>query len=149
MNNVLAQNVSELDILDALKYIENKYGKTIAEFVEKIYRLETRHFKSYLFKQTYGAGLLYNEKTKYLGEPFCLWILERESGNIIVSPNTLGAKRFCYVKFKSLLQAFDYLARYITKNGNELENIYNRIKRYGGGEKYLEKVLNIKNIYVK
>lgn len=41
----------------ALKEVLNKYGRSIAEHVEAIYRLETNHFKSGQFKGTFSPGM--------------------------------------------------------------------------------------------
>lgn len=40
-----------------LKDISKKYGNSIAQNVEKIYRLETNHFKSGQFKHTFSPGM--------------------------------------------------------------------------------------------
>jgi hypothetical protein len=40
-----------------LKKIKNKFGGNIAKNVERIYRLETNHFKSGQFQNTYSPGM--------------------------------------------------------------------------------------------
>jgi hypothetical protein len=51
------QTYSEADFIAALPKVVTKYGKGIAEYVEKIYRLETAHFKSEQFKATGTPGM--------------------------------------------------------------------------------------------
>lgn len=47
----------EPQIIDALKLVCDKYSKELAATVEKIFRNETKHFKSDNFLMTYGAGM--------------------------------------------------------------------------------------------
>lgn len=54
------KNPSEAEIIEALQDIANNksYGLEIARNVEKIFRLETAHFTSAIYKNTNAAGMI-------------------------------------------------------------------------------------------
>jgi hypothetical protein len=143
------KEASESDIIQALKRIKNEFGDEIAKRVEKIFRLETAHFKSEAFKKTNSAGLLWNERYFKHRDKYCVYIKEiRDSkGNLIknaiVPAGTEGAKKFCYVVFPTVYDGMRYLAIYLNKYG-----IDKGTARWGGGEKYLALVKKIQNKFV-
>lgn len=51
------KNPTENQIIATLQTIKNTYGKDIALNVEKIFRLESGHFSSEIYKKTNGAGI--------------------------------------------------------------------------------------------
>ena len=143
------KQASESDIIQALRQIKNEFGYEIARRVEKIFRLETAHFRSRAFKKTNSAGLLWNEKYFKHRDKYCVWIKEiRDSqGNLIknaiVPEGTEGAKRYCYVIFPTIYDGMRYLAVYLSRYG-----IDKGTERWGGGEKYLTLVKKIQNKFV-
>ncbi|WP_321838882.1 hypothetical protein [Paraburkholderia bannensis] len=48
---------NEEDAKDALRYIFDKYGRSIAEIVERMYRVETRHFHSMQYRRCGTGGM--------------------------------------------------------------------------------------------
>jgi hypothetical protein len=143
------KKASEYDIIQALKRIKNEFDDEIAKRVEQIFRLETSHFKSTVFKKTNSAGLLWNERYFKHRDKYCVWVKEiRDSqGNLIknaiVKEGTEGAKRYCYVIFPTIYDGMRYLAVYLSRYG-----IDKGTARWGGSEKYLALVKKIQNKFV-
>ena len=54
---VFKKSEYEKEFAFVLKKVKNRYGENIAKNVEKMYRLETNHFKSGQFKGTYSPGM--------------------------------------------------------------------------------------------
>lgn len=50
-------NFTEKDAIAGIKAVAEKYGADAAAVVEKLYRLETDHFKSGNYRETGGAGM--------------------------------------------------------------------------------------------
>jgi hypothetical protein len=144
--------ISESEIKQAFDKLSHNYGKELAALVEKLYRLETKHFKSYVFKNTLGAGLLWNEKYFSNKPKFCVYLKPVYKngifqGNKIVNENEPGAKKYCYVIFPNIYEGLKYVADYLIKH--KKENDYKpALLRWGGFPEYPDKVLKIKNIFV-
>lgn len=139
---------NEENIRAALKQIVAKYGSNIASIVEKMYRLETAHFKSAVFKHTNGAGVLYNKKyfshRNYI-EVYVkpLYKNGKHLKNVFAKEGDPDAKIYRYVVFPTILDGMTYLANYINKYGNKAP------ERWSGGAynlAYLNK--NIKTKFV-
>lgn len=92
--------------------IKNSYSDDVLRQVEKIYRLETSHFKSGQYKASLSAGMVYSIDNKILP-----WKL---SGYDVVGFSKafeVGGKSYRYVAFGSLSEGFRYLADYIVRHG--------------------------------
>lgn len=55
------------DAKDALRYIFDKYGRSIAETVERMYRTETRHFQSMQYRRCGTGGMEQHGPAPYYG----------------------------------------------------------------------------------
>lgn len=116
----------------ALLYIYNQYGKDIAIIVEKMYRLETSHFKSEQYKhcgtggmESFGSAPYYGwDSTTFIKHPehtpIGTWSayegkgLSDDGGNKQVTN-----KQKTFVKLPSVLAGMEYKAEYIVRyNGN-------------------------------
>jgi hypothetical protein len=144
--------ISEVEIKQAFNKLSQNYGKELAALVEKLFRLETRNFKSYVFKNTFGAGLLWNEKYFSNKPKFCVYVKPIYKngifeGNKIVSENEPGAKKYCYVVFSNIYEGIKYVADYLLKHKKE-NDFLPALRRWGGFPEYPDKVLKIKNIFV-
>jgi hypothetical protein len=142
---------TENDIISALQKIKLQYGQDIAELTEKMYRYETGHFKSFVFKKTNGAGVIVNPSTeKFFTHRDKLVVHVKpliKDGkflkNIIVPEGTPGAKKYTYVIFPTIYDGMKYLAMYIQKYGNEAP------KHWSGGAydiAKLNKLINAKYV---
>ncbi|WP_246327085.1 hypothetical protein [Burkholderia guangdongensis] len=60
-------NFTEEDAADALRYIFDKYGRAIAETVERMYRTETRHFQSMQYRRCGTGGMEAHGPAPYYG----------------------------------------------------------------------------------
>ncbi|WP_244146538.1 lytic transglycosylase domain-containing protein [Paraburkholderia sp. BCC1876] len=58
---------NEADARDALRYIFDKYGRSIAETVERMYRTETRHFQSMQYRRCGTGGMEVHGDAPYYG----------------------------------------------------------------------------------
>jgi hypothetical protein len=133
---------TENDIISALQKIKLQYGQDIAELAEKMYRYETGHFKSFVFKKTNGAGVIVSPSTeKFFTHRDKLVVYVKpliKDGkflkNIIVPEGTAGAKKYTYVIFPNIYDGMKYLAMYIQKYGNEAP------KRWSGGAYDINKI---------
>jgi len=98
---------TEQDAKDAILNIEKKYGKEMAQTVEKMARLETNHFKSSQFKLTGTAGMEAGAWGKYLPDV---------KQTIMLKDPVLGMRPFLVW---NPMEFFIFLAEYIKRyNGN-------------------------------
>ena len=106
-----------------LKSIMKKYGKAIAINVEKIYRLETNHFKSGQFKNTFSPGMeSFGKKYPYGWNTMArvFWddnILYRPVGFYKGKENQTGLTK-TFLKFPNLKAAMFTLAAFLEHYGN-------------------------------
>jgi hypothetical protein len=119
--NIKSKEHMRLPIINALKYIKDKYGLETATVVEKIYRLETGHFGSGQFANTFSPGM---EKhgSNY---PFGWTSMENFWSSINFTPafytmpeNTTGIVK-TFIKFPNVQMAMESLAYYIKKYNPE------------------------------
>jgi len=144
-NNVtLPQMTNTLPLLTdeqlkaAFKNLANKYGVSIAKAVEQIYRLETAHFKSLGFKNTYGAGALgYNTPNFGWGNTNL-----NSYGVSKLWDYVVNGKTYHYLVFPSINLGLNFLADYLVKysKGNDITP---GIQRWGSAPGYLDKVLKV------
>jgi hypothetical protein len=143
------KQATEKDIAEALRRIKEEFSEEIAKRVEQIFRLETANFKSYIFKKTNAAGLLYNDKYFKHRDKICVYVKEirDERGNLIrnkiVDSSDKDAKKYCYVVFDTVYEAMRYLALYLKRYG-----VDGGTARWGGSEKYLALVKKIQTKFV-
>lgn len=135
--------LTEQDISAAFKQLAKKYTPEIAKAVEKMYRLETAHFKSLGFKNTYGAGAL-----GYVNQPNYGWgnLDLKKYGVTGLWSYIVNGKKFDYLVFSSFPLALNFLADYLlrfSKNGD----LKFGIQRWGSSQGYVEKVLRVTSKY--
>lgn len=140
--------VTENEIRNALKIVEQNFGTDIAKLVEKIYRAETAHFKSVQFLLTYSAGMLkFKDTYPYgWGNFKTFWALNpsyKPVGYVQIYV-TREKKDFFYLAFGSLTAAMMTLADYVKKNGPLRWNSTNKAAQ----AEYATLLNSIKNRYV-
>lgn len=153
LNKTAATMPDENEIRDALQAIANRYGRDIAQTIERMYRIETNHFKSKQFAATGSAGMeRHREKFPYgwfsmsdLWQrrpeiaPVGIWTAKEGVGLMNDTPKTKA-----FLKFPSVLAAMTALAEYLQK--------YNAGRWYAGtdrarGEAYEKTLQKIKLRY--
>lgn len=125
---------SDQEIKKVLNIITSVYGKSIAENVERIYRLETANFKSEQFLKSYSAGMMaFSDYYPYgwttLGKEY--WNkFNKPVGVVSVGENPGlsgtggGVKKF--VKFASLDDAMLTLAYFLKTHNNNPGRWYSK-----------------------
>jgi hypothetical protein len=139
--NTMPNELTETDLNNAFKQLQSIYGYDVARYVEKIYRLETGHFKSLGFKMTNGAGALVVK-----GRPNYGW------GNIDFTKygmsHTWTYNGFEYLAFDTLQGALNFLADYLVRNSANNKGIEYAVQRWGSSPNYLTKVNGITNKFI-
>ncbi|WP_211460486.1 M23 family metallopeptidase [Collimonas silvisoli] len=116
----------ENDAKEALRYIYDKYGKDTAEVVERMYRVETAHFKSKQYKQcgtpgmeSHGSPPYYGWNGPYFSEaPTGLWGAFEGAGLSGAGGNAqVTDKKKQFVKVSSVKVGMEYVAKY--KDGHD------------------------------
>lgn len=102
---------------NALLKIKNLYGLEIAQNVERIYRLETNHFRSLQFFRTYTAGMLsFSAKYPYGWTSFKpLWDANTNMAPTGYWATKINNQPFIYLAFPTLESAMFVLAGYLQK----------------------------------
>ncbi|HGL4259048.1 TPA: lytic transglycosylase domain-containing protein [Burkholderia dolosa] len=121
-------NFTEEDARDALKYIFDKYGRTIAETVERMYRTETRHFQSTQYRRCGTGGMEVHGPAPYYGwtpdfysePPIGTWAAFEGAGLSGVGGNAQVTNREkVFVVVSSVRVGMEFKAKYIVHyNGN-------------------------------
>lgn len=137
-------------VANAFKKIAEEYGNEIAQTAERIYRMETSHFKSNIFKRTNSAGVVTTPNSKNFAhrDKVTVYVkpLRDDKGNLIKNlivkkqfKNQSDVKPYTYVVFPTFYEGLKFLANYIknkgiekapslwSRNGYDLEKI-NKIK---------------------
>ncbi|NMD01070.1 MAG: hypothetical protein GYA62_15310 [Bacteroidales bacterium] len=127
--------VTDLELQNIFNKIKNKYGLELAKQVEKIARIETAHFKSGGYKNTYGFGALAFKNSFPYG-----WSESRVKN---VSGIWKAPNNYTYLVFNSPESGLIFLADYL-KAGN----LKDRVQKWGSAPGYYENVQNIKNKFV-
>jgi hypothetical protein len=142
------KTVTENEIRNSLKTVEQNFGTEIARWVEKIYRGETAHFKSVQFLLTYSAGMLkFKDKYPYgWGNFKTFWALNPNFAPVgyVKIFVTREKKDFFYLAFPSLTAAMMTLADYVKKNGPLRWNSTDKTAQ----AEYAKLLNSIKNRYV-
>lgn len=140
--------VTENEIKNSLKTVEQNFGTDIAKWVEKIYRAETAHFKSVQFLLTYSAGMLKFKDTYPYGwgnfKTFWAFYPNYEPVGYVKIYVTREKKDFYYLAFPSLTAAMMTLADYVKKNGALRWNSTDKAAQ----AEYSKLLNSIKNKYV-
>ncbi|MGN5764504.1 MULTISPECIES: LysM peptidoglycan-binding domain-containing protein [Acinetobacter] len=118
----------EDDARKALKIIYDKYGKEIAEIVERMYRAETRHFSSEQYKyggtpgmEVHGSAPYYGwDSSLFIEPPTGTWSAYENKGLSGSGGNAQEKnKKKVFVCVSSVLVGMTYVSEYIKKyNGN-------------------------------
>jgi hypothetical protein len=121
-------NFTEEDAKDALKYIFDKYGRTIAETVERMYRTETRHFQSSQYRRCGTGGMEVHGPAPYYGwtpdfysePPIGTWAAFEGAGLSGVGGNAqVTDRKKVFVVVSSVRVGMEFKAKYIVHyNGN-------------------------------
>jgi hypothetical protein len=121
-------NFTEEDARDALKYIFDKYGRTIAETVERMYRTETRHFQSTQYRRCGTGGMEVHGPAPYYGwtpdfysePPIGTWAAFEGAGLSGVGGNAqVTNRKKVFVVVSSVRVGMEFKAKYIVHyNGN-------------------------------
>jgi hypothetical protein len=112
--------ISETDIKDALRIIQQKFGTKIAQQVEQVYRIETGNFTSGQFLASRSAGMVAFKDTFPYGwiKFIDLWQSTPKSAPVgLTRPFTVKGKDYKYIIFPSMLAAMLPLAAVIAKGG--------------------------------
>lgn len=140
--------VTENEIRNSLKTVEQNFGTDIAKWVEKIYRGETNHFKSVQFLLTYSAGMLKFKDTYPYGwgnfKTFWAFYPNYEPVGYAKIYVTREKKDFYYLAFPSLTAGMMTLADYVKKNGPLRWNSTDKAAQ----AEYAKLLNSIKNRYV-
>lgn len=121
-------NFTEEDAKDALKYIFDEYGRTIAETVERMYRTETRHFQSSQYRRCGTGGMEVHGPAPYYGwtpdfhsePPTGKWAAFEGAGLSGVGGNAqVTDRKKEFVVVSSVRVGMEFKAKYIVRyNGN-------------------------------
>ncbi|MCM2547240.1 hypothetical protein M8545_27980, partial [Burkholderia glumae] len=121
-------NFTEEDAKNALKYIFDKYGRTIAETVERMYRTETRHFQSTQYRRCGTGGMEAHGPAPYYGwtpdfysePPTGTWSAFEGAGLSGVGGNAqVTDRKKVFVVVSSVRVGMEFKAKYIVHyNGN-------------------------------
>lgn len=117
---------NENDAKEALRYIYDKYGKDTAEVVERMYRVETAHFKSKQYRhcgtpgmEAHGSPPYYGWNGSYFSEaPTGLWAAFEGAGLSGAGGNAqVTDKKKQFVKLSSVKVGMEYVAKYKDGHG--------------------------------
>lgn len=137
------KNPTEAEIIKSLQLIANNknYGLQIAKTVEKIFRLETGHFKSEIWRNTNAAGMIATTNNFPYGWTF---ILSKLSIFRPVGIYYVKSTNFHYLQFKNT-DAFFIVAEIIKQRGSAGK--YYSLEPTAAAE-YESKLNTITNIYI-
>lgn len=115
----------ENEIAEGLHFIATLYGPDIAKNVERIYRLETSHFKSGQYLSTGSAGMIPTAKTFPYGWGSLaeLWKNTPESAPVGVVRYCAGGKIYPYLAFRNFY-GFVPVAEKLKRNNNNAGSWY-------------------------
>jgi len=111
----------EEQIISVLKEIADEYGIDTARNVEKVYRLETNHFKSGQFKRTFSPGMEKHKDTFPFGWKSMAdyWKSIDFSPDFHSMPENKTGLMKTFIKFPNIRIPMKGLAMYIKKYGPE------------------------------
>lgn len=137
------KNPTEAEIIKSLQLIANNknYGLQIAKTVEKIFRLETGHFKSEIWRNTNAAGMIATTNNFPYGWTF---ILSKLSIFRPVGIYYVDSTNFHYLQFKNT-DAFFIVAEIIKQRGRA--GFYYSMNEAAAAE-YESKLNTITNIFI-
>lgn len=141
------QNFTIDDAEKSLKLIYDEYGEKMATIIEKMYRVETAHFKSTQFKKTGTGGMESHGVSPYFGwskdffdlnpelTPLGVYAVKEGKGAGGNKQDTVNKKRF--VIMPSVYARMKYKAYYIKKHNMDYARWYSTKEDI---KKYIEKV---------
>jgi len=111
---------TEQDFINGLPVVISAYGKSIAQSVERIYRMETAHFKSVQFSKTGTPGMESHGVPPNYGW-YAPFFLQHPTytplGTYVMNENQTG-KQKTFIVMPSVEAAMMFLADYIKRYGN-------------------------------
>ena len=147
---------NEEDARVALKVIYDKYGEEIATIVEKMYRLETAHFKSLQYKHCGTGGMEAFGDAPYYGWNSTTYVSHPEHTPIGTWSAFEGAglsgkggnaqqkdKAKSFVKLPTVLAGMEYKAEYIERYDGNYARWFNATDT-NAQEIYKESLVGIK-----
>lgn len=128
---------------DAIKRIAEEYGIETARNVEKMFRLETNHFKSQGYKKTNGAGMEAVRPVFPFGWSSKYFVGVNYS-NDLVSMTDSGGRKVKFIKFDTVYDGMKVIANWLQTHrvGNWYSN--DPAKQ----QQYENKIANIRAQYV-
>lgn len=149
-------NYTEDDAKAALKIIFNTYGREYATIIEKMYRLETAHFKSSQYKNTGTGGMEAHGQAPYYGwdtnffesnpefKPMGLWSAYENAGLSGVGGNAqVKSSQKKFVILPSVLAGMEYKAQYFKRHNGNYARWFSKEK--GAQDTYKETLKTIKS----
>ncbi|MDM8359314.1 hypothetical protein [Pandoraea communis] len=126
---------TEADAKEALKYILAKYGRGIAETVERMYRTETRHFQSMQYRRCGTGGMEVHGVAPFYGwtsdfyseEPTGTWSAYEGVGLSQMGGNQqITSRKKEFVVVSSVAVGMEFKARYIVHYGGNYARWFSR-----------------------
>jgi len=107
-------------IKGAKDFVISEYGNAIADNVDKIFRLETRHYQSKQVRRSLSAGMLKFGSTFPYGWSSLvpLWTKYPAFAPIGSTTFTVSGKQYTYLRFSSLTAGFMAVAEIMKIRGN-------------------------------
>lgn len=144
------KDANEANFKKSIETLKNEgYSDEVLRDVEKIFRLETNHFKSGQFKYTYSAGMEVHGSPRR-GNLVFGWDIRHFANNsklpndyIEMPENQTGIKKK-FIKFNTLTDSVRTLANYINKYKNPARWYSTEPTQQA---EYLNKLSNIKTLY--
>lgn len=117
----LGQQTLDEQIMSSLKKIIDDYGVDVARFVEKIYRLETNHFKSGGFKAGFSPGMEKHADSFPFGwkSASAYWKKINFVPDFHTTPENQTGITKTFLKFPNVLIPMITLAEYVKKYSPE------------------------------
>ena len=122
---------TDQQIVEALKSIADEYGIDTARTVEKMYRLETNHFKSGQYKNTFSPGMEKHDREYPFGwdSMKSYWDSINFVPEFHTMPENKTGKTKTFLKFPNVLIPMRSLAIYVKKYAPERWYSKNPVKQ--------------------
>lgn len=127
-----------------IKYVKTaltgRYSPMVVGIAHAIYVLESAKFTSNIYKHTYGAGAIAITNDYPYGFRRAFFRGVKTKG-LYRSSNGYN-----YIKFATLLDGMTFLCNYLTVNGLEKNEVFERVNKWSGGVNgYLERIIFLYN----
>lgn len=133
----MPKNYNEKDAVEGLAAVRSKYGVQMASIIEKMYRLETNHFKSEQYKRTGTGGM---EAGKWQELPALGYKIKDLPTIAMHDANTADGEDL-FIVFPSVKDAMFYKAEYILRYDGNYARWYSLDS--GAQQNYMASLANI------